>query len=257
MKTKFANFAQMTLVSLMLVSNVCHSATTTDLTPQISEKYRPIPGMFEQDVILLTGINFKTGKPVIVDAMTGQIVQPCVPTPPPTNNTPSIPIGGGGGGITPGNIGRVLAAVSKPCIASVSSASPEVLSAIDSSERIYDGAMRKNGKDVAARFAISVTALYKGSDCVSYISGGNEYEVCSTLQNDCKALLPLSVYGYLPESNRRGVRNTCRQFPSIWRNPDCTNLKPVYRNPAMPYNLNYERYIYDSCKYQGGWGTRP
>lgn len=256
MKSITEHSTLLALLALPLMISVCHSATTDNQVPQISEKLRPIPGMFERNVVLLTGINFETGKPVIVNAMNGQIVQPCTP-PAPANNPPSSNGGGGGGVSTGGPIGRALAGINKPCIASVGSAPVEVLNAIEASQQIMGGTMKKGDKEVPARFAVSVTALYPGSDCVTYISGGNQYQVCSSLQADCQTLLPLSAYGYLPEVHRRNIRNTCRQFPAVWRNPDCTHLKPVYRSPAMPYSLNYERYIYDSCKYQGGWGTRP
>lgn len=116
-----------------------------------------------------------------------------------------------------------------------------------------------------ARFVVYAALLYGGttavsmaSACHTYISGGAQYEICSTLQGDCNLILPLSVYGTKSETIRRNVRNTCMQFPE-WKAADCRQLYPMYRT-APNYSLAYKQYVYDTCKMihpPASWGVRP
>lgn len=255
MKIKKLQFVLTLLLSLPLVSCVCNSETKyDDEVPQISETTRPIPGLFEKNVVLITGIDFKSGQPVVLSPLSSQEIQPCTPSTP--KDYPNTSKRANPKVVQEAALNRILNANSQPCTTKIDQEkiSPEIWSAIQASEKIIEGTIVKDGKDIPARFVTSVSALYPGSNCVTYISGGKQYQECSSLQEDCQTVLPLSAYGYLPEPNRRFVRDTCRQFPVMWRNPDCTHLKPVYRKPSMPYSLSYERYIYNGCKFQGGWG---
>lgn len=215
--------------------------TTTDV----------IATFFGNNVILGTGINFETKKPVVLNPLTGEEVAPC------------------GSVDGRGN-----------CMTTIKTDNSELAAAIKNSGKIIEGTINKDGKDIAASFIVSVTALYKGSNCITYISAGSQYENCTTLQKDCAFLLPLSQYGNETETKRKNVRKVCGAInpnngnpespaPSgvnlwklNWRKADCSNLKLRYApisptvppapangsgEPAVTYSSTYWKYIRASC----------
>jgi hypothetical protein len=212
--------------------------------------------------VLATGINFLTGKSIVIDPITGEEVTSCTST--------SGASGANGGCKTQINIDT--------------SFNPELANIVSSSGRIINGVIRKNGKDIPARFVTTVTALYEGSECTTLIVGGNQYEHCITDEGGCTFVAPLTRYGNKSESVRKTVRKACGAisptgimpttispaWKKTWGINDCNRLRPVYRtaNPTIPatpadgavtYTLAYKRYVWDSCHRVPPltWGARP
>ena len=244
------------LVGVFLVA-CCTNPTTLPITEETSKDM--IPGFFGKNVVLATGIDFQTGQSTVLNPMTGEQQKPC-------NSRVVIVNSDKYPRPAPRQQGRVKAEANVAsneggCNTQIVDSSPELRNSLNSSEKIINGTIRKNGKDIPARFVVSVAALYEGSNCVTYISGGKEYDICSTLQGDCNLILPLSVYGNKNETIRRSVRNTCMQFVNPWKKPDCKQLHPMYRT-APNYTLAYKRFVFDTCKNVPqtpalSWGARP
>lgn len=242
-------------VSVFLVACCANPPAMVEETPKDM-----IPGFFGNNVVLVTGIDFKTGQSIVLNPMTGEQQKPC--------NSDTIIINTDkynaqtlrqqglwrkGGANIPNNAGD--------CNTQIVNPNRELTNAINSSQKVITGTIRKNGKDIPARFVVSVSALYEGSECHTYISAGKEWEICSTLQQQCDMILPLSMYGKKTEPVRRNVRNTCMQFVNPWKRPDCRQLHPMYRT-APNYTLAYKRFVYDTCRALPqnpplNWGARP
>ncbi|SJM95573.1 hypothetical protein [Crenothrix polyspora] len=225
-----------------------------------------ISNLFGKNIVLVTGVDFQTGKSVVLNPITGEAVTAC-------------------------DSQSTKAGCTTQLISSdpqISNPNPELTSAINSSQKIIFGVINKNGKNIPARFVVTVTALYEGSNCATYISAGSQWESCTTLEIDCNSLLPLVRYGNKTESIRKNVRNVCGGIPKTgivatlpapswrkqWREKDCKTLRSVYRKAPPPtiaetpstgavtYTLAYKQYIWDSCKdialpTPQTWGARP
>lgn len=231
--------------------------------PPISEITRPVPKLFEKKVVLVAGFNFETKSPVVLDSTTGNEILPCSSDTAQSNNygksnrkyQTDIQQ----------SLHRVLNSESHPCITKDTS-DIDTFRSLENLEKSLPKAILKKDENtneyvqIEAIPKVSVAYFYPGSNCVTYITAGKRYEICSTLKSDCQTLLPLGVYGYLPEPDRRNIRNTCKQFKTAWHIPDCKQLKPVYRSNYMPYSLPYEQFVWDTCNTvseSGNWGSRP
>jgi hypothetical protein len=257
MKTKILRRIGFSALVAMYLAACCTNPTTPPITEEASKDM--IPSFFGKNVVLATGIDFQTGKPVVLNPMTGEQQKPC--------NSGTVIVNSDKNPRqalrqhATVKAGADVASNESDCNTQIVDPSSELLNALSSSDKIINGTIRKNGKDVPARFVVSVAALYEGSNCVTYISGGKEYDICSTLQGDCNLILPLSVYGVKNETIRRNVRNTCMQFVNPWKRPDCRQLHPIYRT-ASNYTLAYKRFVYDTCRTLPqnpplNWGVRP
>jgi hypothetical protein len=238
---------------------LCGAAT---LPKPVESSINLIANLFGKNVVLATGINFLTGKSIVLNPITGEEVTSC--------NSKSVTPSVNGGCTTQINVDTSL--------------DPELATVISSSEKIINGVIRKNGKDIPARFITTVTAVYEGSECTTLIVGGNQYEHCITDEGGCAFVAPLSRYGNKSESVRKTVRKACGAIPptgvvptkilpawkKTWRINDCNRLRLVYRTakPTIPatsadgavtYTLAYKQYIWDSCKSVPPltWGNRP
>ena len=227
------------LVSAIGFINLSNSATAQN---PITRTIDFVSNFFGKNVVLATGIDYRTGKPVVLNPISGEAVKSCYSLNTQSNNTCKAQLL---------SDGALWVGVPQ-----------EIASALDMSNKVFEGTIQKNGKNIPARFLVSVSALYQGSMCHTYISGGEQWETCSTLQDDCALVLPLSIYGKKNETGRRKVRDTCMQFVTAWKKPDCKQLHPVYRLTATGYSLAYKRYVYDTCKSVPqtptlNWGGRP
>jgi len=186
MKKKSIKQAVIFLVAFALMSCDKDSNATLDATLPTSTIY----GLIEQNVVLTSGINFETGKPVVFNPLTGQEVRACIDT-----ATYSVK--------QPSKDGRLECNIKETEL----TAPPAVLDAIKSSREIINGSFKKNGKEIPARFIVSVTALFEGSMCVTHWSGGNEFEDCVTVKQRCNF--------YVPRHSRitPNVTATCSSFP--------------------------------------------
>ncbi len=198
------------LVSVFLVA-CCTNPTTPPITEETPKDM--IPSFFGKNIVLATGIDFQTGQSIVLNPMTGEQQKPCKSgsviinsdkySRPDLRQQAAI------------KAGANVANNEGDCNTQIVDPSPELANALGSSQRIIHGTIRKNGKDIPARFVVSVSALYEGSYCHTYIVGGEEWEICSTLQSQCDMILPLSMYGKKTEPVRRNVRNTCMQFVNV------------------------------------------
>jgi hypothetical protein len=203
-----------------------------------------ITGFFAKDVVMAIGIDFWTGKSIILNPIAETTITTCNPDSLgdlPTNQAQVTQIG---------------------CNSQVINPTPELANALQSSQGIINGTIRKNGQDIPARFVVAVTALYEGSLCQTYFSGGDQWELCTTLEDNCKQVLPLAVYGQKNETVRRNVRNSCMQFVNTWKKPDCKQLHPVYRRDSTGYTRGYRQFVWDTCRAVPqtpplAWGSRP
>lgn len=117
----------------------------------------------EKRVALATGVNFETGKIVALDPVTSKEVPACIPDAGERSNDKS-----GSGKASKCTVELF-----------VNDNNPELSNALELSKKLIRGEIKKNGKTKPARFVISVTTLYEGSDCNVVYSGGNQYENCS------------------------------------------------------------------------------
>jgi hypothetical protein len=125
----------------------------------------PIASFIGQNVILINGYNFETTKPVVINPLTSIEIGSCIiRSNKKTTNPPQ--------GQPDKDYGRVK------CTSEIVNPPPFLNEAIQNSKSIIEGFIRKDGKLIPARFVISVTALYQGSKCETYLSGGEQYEVC-------------------------------------------------------------------------------
>jgi hypothetical protein len=128
----------------------------------------------KEEAALASGVNYETGKIVVVDPETGQIVKPCIPkaisrtgalsnTTIKQNQESSEIING------------------QECAIEIlgTEENASVLSALEMSKNIIRGQILKDGKPVEARFVISITTLYEGSKCNGLYSGGAQYQNCN------------------------------------------------------------------------------
>jgi hypothetical protein len=202
-----------------------------------------ISGFFGNNVELGAGISFLTGKSVVLNPLTGEDVIPC------SNSKAG-------------------------CTAQLININQDLESAINLSEKIMDGTVIENGKEISARIIVSVTVLYKSntSNCSIYISGGAQYNVCINPEKECSKLLPsLASARYAASTDevyRRDIRKICRQF-NAWKKADCDYLKTKYNAPNLTnpvrilptYSTRYKQYIWKTCKdvvpTLASWGSCP
>jgi hypothetical protein len=273
-------------ISFLVFVGVFLVACCTNPPPIIEESSEDmIPNLFGKNIVLATGIDFQSGKSIVLNPVTGDKVKPC--------NSLGVVVNSGKyiqqtlrQQRLLGKAGANAPSDQEDCNAQIVDPNPELTNAIKSSENIINGTIRKRkgGKDidVNARFVVTVTALYEGSDCIDVISAGSQYEHCTTLKDDCNFVLPLKRYGKKSESVRKNVRKACGQQPTppgvipsppwrkIWRDSDCNNLRPVYRTsiPTIPgttssgpvtYSLTYKQHVWDTCHLVPPltWGNRP
>lgn len=277
---------------LFLLICVFISACYKTSTPVLNNQEVTIPESFGKDVVLATGIDFQTGKSVVINPKTGEEIFPCAVMPLiDTKNTSSY----GTSRYEENNTHNSKSTTSnkKECNIQIVNPTQELINTFETSQKIINGTVRKDGIDIPARFVITVSALYEGSNCITLITNGGQYQSCSTLKEDCNWLLPLTRYANNnPENVRKNVRKACGEQPinsgdpipapstipqwkKDWKKADCNNLRLVYRkSPAIPatrktdgtiveqpaiYSLDYQKYIWRTCNTvtPPSWGTSP
>lgn len=273
-----------TLVSLLL------AACCASQIPIIEDGSQDmIPEFFGKNVVLVTGIDFKTGKSIVLNPTTGEEVKPCpeheiiIEATDQDSNRVSKPKH------APYKTIKNSSNEQPDCNVQFVNPSQELLSAFESSQKIISGFVRKNGTDlpIPAKFITTVTALYEGSDCIDLITADGQYGLCTTLKDDCTFLLPLKRYGNESEAVRKNVRKACGNQPKSpaigqiiptptplwkknWRDADCNNLRAIYRTATptvtettsegpVTYTQLYRKYIWDTCHNVPPmtWGLRP
>jgi hypothetical protein len=110
-----------------------------------------------QNVVIASGINFETGKAVVFSPFTEKEVKAC------DSSDASDQNGKQGCGIE--------------IVEGDNSAT--ILNAIASSREVIAGKIKKNGKEIPARFFVTVIALHEGSMCGTVYHGGRQYYCCN------------------------------------------------------------------------------
>ena len=130
---------------------------TADQVRQIEEMSKKSiinPKFVQQNVVLSTGINAKTLKPVVLNAATGEELKSCGEVKIST------------GGTTPAT----------GCIQLVDP--PEAVKNAMALTQPIDGKITKNGVEKPAKYIVSVNVLYEGSNCETVIIDGVGVEIC-------------------------------------------------------------------------------
>jgi exopolysaccharide biosynthesis protein len=160
----------------------------------------PVPELFElvnNNIVLSEGVDFKTGKPVVLNPLTGKTIEPCKQ--PSTYTSKQQDYQKQKDDQKKNECKIQFSAKDAP--ASLS----ELL---NNGRESYSGFLLKDGKKIPAKFSNSVSARYDGSWCLVLWSGGYQYEDCVTTKQIC------NWYVYYPAYITNNVWYTCTsQFP--------------------------------------------
>jgi len=278
MKNKIIRQIAFAVISSVLVVSCCLTKPVTS-EPTDSSNIDTIPNFFDKNVVLATGIDFNTGESVVLNPINGESINPLTDSQQRLCNQDSVIVNTDG--YTRQNLTKqsILkrSAITKnlnpklnECNTHIVNPNQELTSAINSSEKIINGTVRHNGKDLPARFVVSVTALFEGSNCAYYISGGKQFRFCADIESNCNIVAPV-INSDQPryaasgnESYRRAVRKVCRQF-TAWKNNDCNYLRTRYKTikagmpPGSNYSNRYKQYIWKTCNFlkPPTWGECP
>lgn len=207
MKTiPFKEIAIFLLIGLLFINILLIFINKNDPMP-------PIASFIGQNAVLANGYNFDTAKPIVVDPITSITLSACHKT--------KINRSGNKSGYkvnvpTQDNSSEFIGVndFNLDCGTEIVNPAPFLNEALKNSQNVIKGTIKKDGKEIPARFLISVTALYEGSNCVTYFSGGEQYESCESVKSQCRSVL--STYTSFPDPYRTNVINTCKGF-RFWR----------------------------------------
>lgn len=157
-------------VSALLISCECDNKVVPSLTKQ------SVPSLTNQTVILASGVNFKTNKFVVINSIDGKEVQSCANTIIKQNNDTTAQ-----GSTQPNQSGMGKKQNDQPCDNQIVEPSEVLLNVLNIKDPI-EGTIFKNGKNIKARFFVSVEALYEGSICNTKYLSGAAYTRCVTQQ---------------------------------------------------------------------------
>ncbi len=127
----------------------------------------PLQTLTDNRAALATGINFVTTKVVALNPENGSVVPAC---------------------IKPGDNSQVSRTTEKSSTDVDSKCNVELVindntqalrTALELSKQPIQGEIKKNGEIKPARFVVTVTALYEGSDCNGVYSGGDQVVNCT------------------------------------------------------------------------------
>jgi hypothetical protein len=116
----------------------------------------------KQNVQIGSGTNFDTGEPVVFNPVTGKEVKPCKTSGTENTYAKSEPIHQKGCGIELVD----------------GEETDFIKSAVKNSSKQINGKIRRDGKEIDARFFVDITVLYKGSNCGTIWKHGKEYYCC-------------------------------------------------------------------------------
>lgn len=130
-----------------------------------------VTSLTKQNVVLASGVNFKNDKFVVISPKNGKQVQSCAKTIIIEKNNPTAQ---GSYQLNPSTTG---AQTNQGCDNQIFEPSQALLNALRVNNPI-EGVILKDGKQIKARFFVSVEALYEGSYCTTYYLNGNAYTHC-------------------------------------------------------------------------------
>jgi hypothetical protein len=144
----------------------------------------------DNNVGLISGLNFDSGEPALFNPLTEKETIPC------QKATADYPIG-------KNNYRQQKCKVNESDI----NAPAGVIDAIKNSREILRGTIKQK----PARFAVSVTALFEGSMCTTIWIVGNQTENCTSLAERCNNYVPNS-----PRIDRvEGLRKACNELSEL------------------------------------------
>lgn len=150
-----------------------------------------VPILVDHNVVLSSGINFDNSKTVVFNPLSGEKIKPCKEI------------------ATYAGKQQVKRSQKECKINETDIVAPTpVLDAIKNSRKTINGFIKKDEKEIPARFFITVTTLFEGSMCLTHWSGGNEYEDCTFVKEKCNYYVPSFRHRYIDDN----VRNTCGIF---------------------------------------------
>lgn len=198
MKTK--NIIKILLFLNILILSAC-SEHTAIVKP-------PVPELFElvnNNVVLSSGIDYKTGKTIVTNPITGKTIEPCKR---PYTSTYTGKLEDNQKQKTFQN--QEDDQKQSECKIQFSGKDvPDSLSEIlNNGRQNYSGFLLKDGKKIQTNFSVTVSARYEGSWCLVLWSGGYQWEDCVTTKQIC------NWYVYYPAYITNNVWYTCStQFP--------------------------------------------
>ena len=205
----------------------------------------PNPSIYLKDnVWVSSGINYKTGEPVVINSLTGETVTPCTPELASTkeddsSSTPITPEISSAvraiaqpqlatAKVTPLNTPAKIAIpkdispvspkaeieqdTSIPCEISILNKDPDLNALLKASQSITHTKIKRGDKWVEARVVVEVSLLYEGSFCTTKYIGGDQYsEVCFNKTSHCESFKGFiepflrAYYSHLPENEIKGI----------------------------------------------------
>lgn len=155
-----------------------------------------------QDAILATGLDIKTGKPVVLGTVKGENIEPCsdstIFASTETGNTDSKEVYSEPAEKTRNDKDQDCIKVVNP--------SADLKSVLNSTRSIIDGTVIKDGEIKPAKFIVQVSALFEGSDCITHYVGGVQYAdgLCVKETQNCQDkyqanLLLIDLAGLCPD----------------------------------------------------------
>jgi hypothetical protein len=141
--------------------------------PPLNITNMPILSLFKQNAVLASAVNFDTKKLIVLDPNTGKGIAPCkkkVENDKFANHSSQTKPTG------ESDMKNII----QNCETNPVIDNPNSLlnAALKSSQEPIQGEIEKNGKIIPAQFVVTVKALYKGSNCETDFSGGNQVEHC-------------------------------------------------------------------------------
>jgi len=128
-------------------------------------------------VFLTSGINIKTGEPLIFNSVDGTEVTPCKEI---TLDKQSIDK-------STYNLKKESKNTQPAC--TLTAVDPELRKIIEATRSIKKGTVLKDGSKQSIRYTVSVSILSKGSDCITEYRNGKQYQIlCVQEQGYCPSI---------------------------------------------------------------------
>jgi hypothetical protein len=169
-----------TCILLTLTVSAC-AVSNLPITEHISD-LMPIPAFIKQNVFFVSGFDFDNKKLVSLDPTTGQEVPIC-------GSNQELFVNRDSDQNQLRNKGADTHHIEHPCpTTQIVNASSPLNEAIGISREPIKGTIRVEGIDKEATFLVTVTALYRGSHCVTTYSAGTQRTNCINKEKQCAAI---------------------------------------------------------------------
>ncbi|MGZ0080019.1 hypothetical protein [Methylomonas sp. YC3] len=133
---------------------------------------QPILSLLKKTVVIAEGVNAKTDEFVVINPLDSKLLPPCGKTTLPTENEKDVK--------AHEEESKRSQNKSSDCQTTIAKVNDEVLNAIKIQAPI-EGVILKNGKEIPAKFFVSVKAVYD-DPCTTIYANGYQYQQCITDQ---------------------------------------------------------------------------